>query len=206
MKQAKTLVELQQLFQPMLLEIAKAERGNLYPLDMMVWGIAQRSVSFINAFVQLMKTDNHIGASCIIRAHLDSLLTFYGAYMTSTPHEYATHIMEAKPLKKFHDRNGKPLHYHHIAETLSTIDGKEWVINVYKTASKHIHFSHKHIFGTISNVSEDTATFVLKDKLEMTEEEKIEYFECMIAITEELLHFMGGWCKTKELAIVSPKK
>ncbi len=116
-------------------EILKHIDG-IYPSDLMVTAISNRSVNIINAYNTLVEANNYIGANSLIRIQLDSCLRFY-ALMIAPPDDVASHIFAGKRLDKY-KHNNERFTDNYLATRLSERFGD--VLRLYKHQSSFSHF------------------------------------------------------------------
>lgn len=181
-------------------EMLEVDQGNIYPLDLFALGIIKRSLMLVNGFCTLVRKNNFISAAPIVRLHLDNLLQIYAAFVVKKPHDFATKKLKGKQTNNLKDKDGKKMTDSYLAEILSKKKETSWVKRVYKETSKFIHFSDKHIFGTVMNVKEDrTAEFLIpSDEEIIPDSAKLEVVMAMTEITKELFRYLYGWVKTKD--------
>ena len=180
-------------------EMLKADQGNIYPLDLLALGIIKRSLMLVNGFCTLVRKNNFTCAAPIVRLHLDNLLQIYAAFITKDPHDFATKKLEGKQTDKLKDKDGEKMTDSYLAKVLSKKKETSWVKRVYKETSKFIHFSDKHIFGTVMNVKEDrTVEFLIpSDEEIIPDSAKSEVVRAMVEITDGLFKYLYGWVKLK---------
>ena len=183
-----------------LLEIAKKlNSGNFYPLDFLSNAVINRSLKLIFGFTTLLKDDNFIAASHLVRCHLDNIIRFSASWIVNDPHDFATKVIDGIKIDSLMDKNGKLMKDWYLRNLLN--EEHPWITNVYKQSSGYIHFSNKHIFNSIQSVDSKERimqfSFSKKDN-DIDENLKIEAIQCMGEITEILLDYLNGWYYTKE--------
>ncbi|GEL09543.1 hypothetical protein SAMN05192550_1456 [Flavobacterium glycines] len=183
-----------------LLDIAKKlNSGNFYPLDFLSNAIINRSLKLIFGFTTLLKDENFIAASHLVRCHLDNVIRFSASWIVDDPHDFATKVIDGIQIDTLKDKNGKLMKDWYLRNLLN--EEYPWITNVYKQSSGYVHFSNKHIFNSIKSVDSNKRTmqfsFSKKDN-EIDENLKIEAIQCIDHITEILIIFLNGWYYTKE--------
>lgn len=183
-----------------LLEIAKKlNSGNFYPLDFLSNAVINRSLKLIFGFTTLLKDENFIAASHLVRCHLDNIIRFSASWIVNDPHDFATKVIDGIKIDSLTDKNGKLMKDWYLRNLLN--EEHPWITNVYKQSSGYIHFSNKHIFNSIQSVESKERimqfSFSKKDN-DIDENLKIEAIQCMGEITEILLDYLNGWYYTKE--------
>ena len=183
-----------------LIEIAtKLNSGKFYPLDFLSNAVINRSLKLIFGFTTLLKDENFIAASHLVRCHLDNIIRFSASWLVEDPHDFATKVIDGVKIDSLKDKKGELMKDWYLRNLLN--DEYPWITNVYKESSGYIHFSSKHIFSTIHSLDSENRTmqfsFSKKDvDIDMTL--KIEVVHCMGEITDILLDYLNGWKYTKE--------
>ncbi len=183
-----------------LIEIAtKLNSGKFYPLDFLSNAVINRSLKLIFGFTTLLKDENFIAASHLVRCHLDNIIRFSASWLVEDPHDFATKVIDGVKIDSLKDKKGELMKDWYLRNLLN--DEYPWITNVYKESSGYIHFSSKHIFSTIHFLDSENRTmqfsFSKKDvDIDMTL--KIEVVHCMGEITDILLDYLNGWHYTKE--------
>lgn len=183
-----------------LIEIAKKlNSGKFYPLDFLSNAVINRSLKLIFGFTTLLKDDNFIAASHLVRCHLDNIIRFSASLIVDDPHDFAIKVIDGTKIDSLKDKDGKFMKDWYLRNLLN----KEypWITNVYKQSSGYIHFSKKHVYSSIQSIDSDKRTmqfsFSKKDN-GIDENLKIETLQCMGEITDILLEYLNGWHFTKE--------
>ncbi|MBC73029.1 MAG: hypothetical protein CMH47_12335 [Muricauda sp.] len=183
-----------------LLDIArKLNSSKFYPLDFLSNAVINRSLKLIFGFTTLLKDENFIAASHLVRCHLDNIIRFSATWLVDNPHDFATKVIDGVEIKSLRDKNGKLMKDWYLRNLLN--EEYPWITNVYKQSSGYIHLSSKHIFNAISAVDSENRTmqfsFSKKDE-NINTGLKIEAIQCMSEITDILLHYLSSWLFTKE--------
>ncbi|QQY81634.1 hypothetical protein JJL45_11945 [Tamlana sp. s12] len=182
-----------------LLDVAKKlNSGKFYPLDFLSNAVINRSLKLVFGFTTLLKDDNFIAASHLVRCHLDNIIRFSACWIVNDPHNFATKVIDGIKIDTLKDKNGKLMKDWYLRNLLN--EEYPWITNVYKQSSGYIHFSEKHIYNTIQSADSNKRTmqfsFSKKDN-NIDEDLKIEAIHCMAEITEILLEYLNGWNYTK---------
>jgi hypothetical protein len=183
-----------------LLDIAKKlNSGKFYPIDFLSNAVINRSLKLIFGFTTLLKDENFIAASHLVRCHLDNIIRFSASWIVNDPHDFATKVIDGIQIDSLKDKNGKLMKDWYLRNLLN--EEYPWITNVYEQSSGYIHFSNKHIYNSIQSIDSKKRTmqfsFSKKDK-DVDENLKIEAIQCMGEITEILLDYLNGWYYTKE--------
>lgn len=195
----KTLDSQDQKFKDLAFRMMNAGNG-IYPVDLLAVGVINRSMSLIFGFTTLIKSNNFIAATHLVRPYLDTYLRFYAVWLVENPHDFAKEVLSGKQVDKLKDRNNVFLKDSHIVEMASK--NYSWVKKVYKTSSGFIHLSHKHVFTSTTITGENSQMaefkFSRNDKY-VPDESIIESLECMLEITNCIFELLIGWSETKDI-------
>lgn len=178
-------------------EILKADNGNIFPLDFFIIGIVKRSLLLWTGFDQLIRDGNFICAAPLIRLNLDNLLQLHASSIVSDPHNFSMKKIKGKQTSNFKDRNGNKMTDNYLARSLSEKDDFKWILNVYRETSGFVHFSDKHIFNSIEKIDGNNISFVLSDKMDITEFAKSEAGQAMLEISKGILFYLKSWSNQK---------
>lgn len=177
---------------------AMMESGKgFYALDLYIAGIVSRSLSLIYGFETLIKSNNYLAASHLVRPHLDNYLRLFAAWQVDEPHDFAGKVMKGEMVRNLTDKNGKKMTDSHLSKLAS----KEfsWIQDVYDETSGFVHFSKKHIFNA-TKASKKKATIITsltKFDNEISNYNKIEACTCMIEISNCVIRLIFGYVVTK---------
>lgn len=195
----KTLDSQDQKFKDLAFRMMNTGNG-IYPVDLLAVGVINRSMSLIFGFTTLIKSNNFIAATHLVRPYLDTYLRFYAVWLVENPHDFAKEVLSGKQVDKLKDRNNVLLKDSHIVEMATK--NYSWVKKVYKTSSGFIHLSHKHVFTSTTIAGENSQMaefkFSRNDKY-VPDEAIIEALECMLEITNCIFELLSGWSETKDL-------
>lgn len=195
----KKLEDFKKFHLEIAMEMSEADQGNIYPMDLFALGIIKRSLMLVNGFCTLVKKNNFTSAAPLVRLQLDNLLQIFAAFVVENPHDFAMEKLKGKQTNNLKDKDGNKLTDGYLAELLSKEEETSWVKQLYKEASKFIHFSDKHIFSTVMNVKEDGRTKILISSEEeiIPDSAKLEIVMVMTKITNQLFRYLYGWVITK---------
>ncbi|MDR2283807.1 MAG: hypothetical protein LBE37_11385 [Sphingobacterium sp.] len=189
-------------FEHRIIQIAKAmisSGAGMYPLDYLISGILNRSLSLLYGFHTLVESNNYLAAAHLIRPHLDNFLRLYASYLVDSPHEFGMEIWKGSAIHKLKDRHGQFMKDFYLKSKAS--EEYPWMKNVYEETSGFIHFSNKHI-SNATRLSDDKGslnTFVGKTDYDVSDNSKLEGILCMIEITNCILLQVYGWIETKRI-------
>lgn len=195
----KEIVQLESKEQQLLDVARKLNSSKFYPLDFLSNAVINRSLKLIFGFTTLIKDDNFIAASHLVRCHLDNIIRFSATWLVNDPHDFAEKVIDGVEINSLRDKNGKLMKDWYLRNLLN--EEHPWITNVYKQSSGFIHLSSKHVFSTITAMDADNRTmqfsFSKKDG-NIDIGVKIEAIQCMSEITDILLDYLSGWLFTKE--------
>ena len=181
---------------------ATAETHALYTYDLFCTAILNRSVNILRGFTLLMRSRNFIAAAPLVRVHLDTLLRLYAS--TLVPYnidDFARKVLRGKQISDLKDRDGNKMRDGYLAKKISELDGLNWIYDVYKAGSGHIHFSSSAMFSSTKISSEDeriiTGTIGKHDEF-ISENEKLGAAIRMHEISTQIVALVYLWKKQKE--------
>jgi hypothetical protein len=180
----------------------KINTSFIYPLDILANTVLDRSLHIIFGFTKLIRDENFIAASHIVRCHLDNILRFYAATLVNDPQDFAYQIMKGVQVDKLKDKEGNYLKDSLLRNKLNK--NYPWVTNVYKETSGFIHLSSKHVFTSsklIDNKKRIIEFSLSKKDNYVTDVSRSEAIRCMIEITNVLCHFIEDWIMTKNVSL-----
>jgi len=138
-----------------------AETHALYAYDLFCTAILNRTVNILRGFTSLMRDKNFIAAAPLVRVHLDSLLRLYASHLVSyNIDEFASKVIGGKQISNLKDKDGNLMRDGYLAKKLSQQAGKEWILDVYKAGSGHIHFSNYVTKGSSKIHNEEEKTII----------------------------------------------
>lgn len=181
-----------------LLEAGKNAVGykKLYNIDFFVMGVVKRSVDLVDGFILTVDNWNFISAAPIIRMQLDTLLRFI--YISKIGPKEAeqliNHIMDGKRLNHLKDLKGKKLTDSLLIKYAEKYFS--WIHDVYEQTSKFIHFSERHMFGSIYNINNKKRIVkfaIYKGSYNVQKQDVIEYYDVFITITDAIIKFINTW-------------
>src|SRR5690606_25835105 len=105
------------------------------------------SLKLIFGFTTLIKDDNFIAASHLVRCHLDNIIRFSATWLVNDPHDFAVKVIDGVEINTLKDKNGALMKDWYLRNLLN--EEYPWITNVYKQSSGYIHLSSKHVFSTL---------------------------------------------------------
>lgn len=173
-----------------------AADGNLYPPDLIITAMLQRSYGVIDGLIDSVDTYNIHVAAPLLRIQLDTL--FRAHYIASGPdvNDITMRLLRGEEFRKIKDPDGKPLNDYRLKE----LAGKNhaWALPVYDKASGWVHFSVNHMYATVQVV--DTGDFQMGVPLRadvIPESLWHEIYRAAIQATKELFAYVRGWATWK---------
>ena len=168
----------------------------LYNMDFLVIGVVKRSVDLVGGFILTIDNWNFISAAPIIRMQLDTLLRLiYISKISPKEAEYLiNHIMDGKRLNHLKDPKGKKLNDSLLRKYAEKYFPR--VNDVYEQTSKFIHFSERHMFGSIYNINNKKRIVkfaIYKGSYNVQKQDVIEYYDVFITITDTIIKFINTW-------------
>jgi hypothetical protein len=183
-------------------KIAKADHGNVYPVDLLANAVLHRSTNLIRGFTMLVEQRNFVCAAALLRLQIDNCLRFYAVFIVKEPHDFAMEVFKGTLVRKLRDKTGTFMTDAYLVAQLSR--DYPWVARVYKQTSGYIHLSTAHIFNTFvppssSDAEERLQTiFVGAGDCFPDDELYKEATAAFIEATQVLFKHVVGWLVTKE--------
>jgi hypothetical protein len=179
------------------LEIANADGGKFYPVDLIANAVIKRSIALIAGFCTLIRAKNFICAAPLVRLHLDSLLRFSAIWLVKDCHGLANDIWDGKQVRKLKDKKGERMTDQYLVDCLAK--ESPWIKSVYEATSGYIHLSKAHIYNAHkpNSESETWQITIGKEDEFIPDDIRIEGCQAMKAITEKLIWYLNGWQQTK---------
>ena len=174
----------------------------LYTYDLFCMAILNRSVNILRGYTLLVRDKNFIAAAPLVRVHLDSLLRLYASTLVSyNIDDFALKILAGKQISNLKDRDGNKMRDGYLAKKISEVKNLDWVLDVYKAGSGHIHFSN---FATSSSTILDSekertilGTIGKHDEF-VADEEKLGATIRMHQISINIVALISLWTKQKK--------
>lgn len=176
----------------------KIHTKTTFPLDILTNAVLDRALHLIFGFTKLIRDENYIAASHLVRCHLDNVLRYSAAWLVDDPHDFVRQIMKGTQVDKMKDRDGKKLRDSYLKDKLSL--DFPWIKDVYNTTSGFVHLSHKHIFTSSTLLDEEKGIIefrISKKDNYVPDQSRIEAIRCMNDITNVLLSFVDAWIYKK---------
>lgn len=179
------------------MKIMKAADGRLYPLDLLVVAVMNRSVALLVGFCDLLEKRNFVAAAPLLRMQLDNLLRFHGAWLVDNPHEFAMGVLTGKRIKDLRDRDGNKMSDNFLVKKIS--EQYPVLSSVYEHTSGYVHLSDKHVFNSMT--AKEGYKFNIKistiDEF-VPEATYLEAIHAFLEITGVLFRYLEGWAITKD--------
>lgn len=196
--------ELHKIFNEEVMNMFHADEWNIFPLDMFAIWIVKRSILLNAWFIQLIESKNFLAAASLIRLHLDSLLQLYAAFIVESPHDFAVFKMKWKETRDYRDKKWKKLTDSFLKRKFFEDQNNERYQNlkeVYWETSWFVHFSDKHIFWSMNNLSKNIFETEFSKTLEVDSETTEEALLCMYTISQWILFYLKSWIHTKDSVV-----
>lgn len=129
--------------------LASSDGRRIEAVDLIVYGLVNRNLGLLRAMPPLFATRNLHALAPLLRVQLDGLLRLHGFRLVTQPEMLALHMLNGKPLRKFKDRDGCPLHDAHLVTTIKS--ELPWVSNMYQALSDWVHLSESHVWSAVSD-------------------------------------------------------
>lgn len=179
---------------------AKVSGGALFPLDLLVWAVGDRTASLVRGFRALIESRNLAVAGAVLRMQLDTYLRFMAAWHAPSPHDFAIAVIGGRKVSQLVDRSGKKLQDRRLVEIASV--EHPWIASVYEATSGFVHFSRSHVISVGRETADDVDSIGLElsgeDPPNATDESRQEAIRCMTHIVQLVERQILGWAATKE--------
>lgn len=173
--------------------------GALFPLDLLVWAVGDRTASLVRGFRALIESRNFAVAGAVLRMQLDTYLRLMAAWHAPDPHDFANSVIGGTKVSALVDRGGKKLTDTRLVEIASV--EQPWIASVYKSTSGFVHFSRSHVISVARESQGEADAMGLElsgeDSPNVTDESRREAIKCMTHIVHLVERQMIGWAATK---------
>src|SRR5216684_3012045 len=116
-----------------------ADASALFAADIIMYGVAQRSLMLIDGFTAMVEQSNYVCGVPLLRLQLDNIMRFHSLWLVSDPQIVLEALLKDTPFNKLKSQDGKPLTDAYLHEQLSQLH--PWVSEVYKCTSGFVHLS-----------------------------------------------------------------
>jgi len=182
----------------LLAAVLSADKGALFPADVIVTGAVQRSLMVTKGFLSMLRSGNYLCAGALLRLQLDNILRLYAASLFPSGSETLRAFLEDRPLSRLKAPDGKPL----TDKELTTRVGKiyPWLPPVYEKTSGYIHFSRSAIMSPITGMSKSGGFRIdvgRRQGRRWKPEERLEAAQAFDEATKAVLQMVYSWGYTK---------
>lgn len=204
-KKLQELNDLKSVHIKMYTDLLDANNGNILIHDLVATGMFNRSLHLIDGFSDLIKNFNLLCAATFIRMQLDNSIRFNAIFLIDDVKSFIKEFLAGKSIRDFKDKsNGQKLYDNYLVKKL----GEEfaWIIKVYDESSGFIHFSNKHMFATIVEISSEERSVTNKissDDSHVPIEFVLELIGAMKELTEVLLYLLSKWNLYKSKIVIN---
>lgn len=195
----KNLRFLQEEHSKLALETLQAEGGALYPMDLLVAAVLNRSVCLLDGFCGLIEKRNFVAAAPLLRMQLDNPLRLQAAWLVDKPHELATEVLAGTAIRIMRDRRGKKMTDQYLLSRIAS--EYPHLERVYEHLSGYVHLSYKHFFNMMKLEKGHERKFQLKISAvdsHVQEETYLEALHGFAEITGILFRYVEGWRVAKD--------
>lgn len=176
----------------------KADKGNVFVMDIMTQAVINRSLELADGFKMLMEKEQFLCAAPILRLQVDNLLRYSAVWLVENPHDFCREVLKGTPMSKLKDALGNYLKDWYLVEVLSK--DIKWIRSVYKKTCGFVHLSEEH-FHKILVSGSNNGTFTLgiaEYSKPVPLSAQIETVDAFNAVTVELMRHIKGWIQTKD--------
>ncbi|GAB5465606.1 MAG: hypothetical protein Kapaf2KO_10420 [Candidatus Kapaibacteriales bacterium] len=134
------------------------EKKDIYCKSLYLLGIINRTLSNIDAYIQLFNNKNYIASFSIIRLQLDSCLRLYALELVDNSEKLCRSILvDEIHLHKIKDRDGNKMSDLYLHTKLNKQVSN--ISEVYQNFSSYIHFSDTHILAVFNKSNINTGDY-----------------------------------------------
>jgi hypothetical protein len=173
--------------------------GESIPIDIYALMVLKRSISLVFGFTGMIRNQNFVCASPLIRLQIDNLLRFRAAFMVGNQSQFVVDVIQKKEVRRLKDRHGKNMTDAYLQEVLML--EYPWLKEMYKNTSGYIHLSDQHFYNTLraSESRREGALdiYIGPDDKMISAEVYEEAIEEMVLVTHSLLTFLANWAMSK---------
>lgn len=173
--------------------------GNIFLTDFLIIGVIKRSIDIIDGFAMLMDKWNLVVAAPLIRLQLDTLLRLSYLATLKDADAVSFKISEGVNFSDLKDSSGKKLTDARLRDYARP--QFPWIDDIYKTVSKYVHFSNRHIFFPIHNLQNEKRIVnfcITKGSRNVKQSDIASYYHTMIEITNAILLYIVSWGEHKK--------
>lgn len=132
--------------------ILKADEGRIYNIDLLVFGVVQRSLNLIDGFALLVEAGNMVSAVPLLRLQLDTAMRLYACWLVPNRQDVLRCLLEDRPLCKLRSGNGQALTDAYLHAKLC--EQYPWASDVYRKTCSFIHMSSPAVLAPVGGVSD----------------------------------------------------
>jgi len=198
----KAIVELKKK-EKIMLNLAEkmllTDNGNIFRIDLFSIGAMKRTSSNINGFLSLIEAKNMQSSRSLLRIQLDTFIRFHALTIVKDHNKFIDDVLDGRHIRNIKDKDGNKMTDGYLVDLLS--NEYPWLKDVYKNLSGYIHFSGKHLYGSVENVNDEkkALTFSISEKDEHYPNESwIEIVQCFNESLDILFQYINGWINTKD--------
>jgi hypothetical protein len=178
--------------------LMRAQGGNVYTVDLVVYAVLQRSFSLIDGFASLMRADNSRLAATFVRMQIDSAMRLNALRLVDDPNEVVSCLLNGQPLNKLTARDNTSLHDGYLHRVLS--EEYPGASESYRMSSGFIHLSQPHLQSvcTPGDGREIEIAVGRSGRDDLAEAEKLLLVEAFKSATQCLLDLCKRIAEMKE--------
>jgi hypothetical protein len=194
----KHLKQINKLLLQLSADIMKAGNSTAYDFDFYILSTINRTISLNKAFSTLIKDKNSLTAISIVRLQLDNAIRLHAAKVASNPQDFLDHFFDEKPINQYKDGKQNFSDKFLVTKLDEEVPG---ALALYEHLCNFIHFSNSHFQAAKTKSTNPSAmfTFVVGESDVLNENEKNEYYDRMIRISNTIAKKGTEWVLQKKL-------
>lgn len=197
----EAIIELKER-EKILLKLAEkmllADNGNIFRIDLFSIGAMKRTSSNLNGFLSLVEAKNMQSSRSLLRIQLDTFLRFHALTIVGDHNKFVDDVLDDKHIRNMKDKDGNRMTDGYLVNLLAL--EYPWLKDTYKNLSGYIHFSGKHLFGSVESINDkkQALTFSISKKDEQYPKESwIEIVQCFNESLDILFQYINSWIIVK---------
>lgn len=174
------------------------DNGNIFRIDLFSIGAMKRTSSNLNGFLSLVEAKNMQSSRSLLRIQLDTFIRFHALTIVNDHNKFVDDVLDDKHIRNMKDKDGNKMTDGYLVNLLAI--EYPWLKDTYKNLSGYIHFSGKHLFGSVEGINDkkQALTFSISKKDEQYPKESwIEIVQCFNESLDILFQYINSWIIVK---------
>jgi hypothetical protein len=177
-----------------------ADGGNLFPLDLFILGVANRSYEILDGYLDSFDKWNVFVAGPLVRLQLDNLVRVSYVAQQPQPHDFVMKLIGGAEFRGLKHSDGERLMDGKLVRLAAPMH--PWLPAVYEAASGWVHLSPLHISSPLTLDKQEERTLRMEFPLRYQDRLSVKFLAeiqgAMTQATEELFGYIEIWEERKE--------